>query len=100
MGDQGFRSEIRDWLRTRLEGGFAEVCGTGGPGREHEALDARIAWEQELGHGGWIGMAWPREAGGRDRPAQGDRSSTTRSCSVAPGGSAAPASATAPFLTR
>jgi len=66
VADEGFRSEIREWLRTRLDGEFAEVRGSGGPGREHEALDARIAWEQELGRGGWIGMAWPREAGGRD----------------------------------
>jgi alkylation response protein AidB-like acyl-CoA dehydrogenase len=61
-----FRAEVRDWLRTRLDGAFAEVRATGGPGREHEAVDARIAWERELGAGGFIGMAWPRPAGGRD----------------------------------
>ena len=63
-----FRAEIRDWLRSRLEGDFAAVVGAGGPGREHEALDARIAWEEELGRGHWIGMAWPEESGGRDLP--------------------------------
>ena len=57
---------MRTWLADRLDGPFAEVRGRGGPGREYEAVDARIAWEQELAAGGFVGMAWPRDAGGRD----------------------------------
>jgi alkylation response protein AidB-like acyl-CoA dehydrogenase len=29
-------------------------------------VDARIAWERELGAGGFIGMSWPRSVGGQD----------------------------------
>ena len=64
--DEAFRRDVHAWLAERLAGPFAEVRGRGGPGREYEAVDARIAWEQELGAGGFIGMAWPRDAGGRD----------------------------------
>jgi alkylation response protein AidB-like acyl-CoA dehydrogenase len=64
--DEEFRLEVRAWLRDRLEGDFAVVQGRGGPGREHEVLEERIAWEQELGRGRFIGMAWPAEVGGLD----------------------------------
>lgn len=60
-----FRAEIRDWLAAHLVGEFAPLVGTGGPGREHEHLELRLAWEQELGRGGWIGVGWPVAAGGR-----------------------------------
>jgi alkylation response protein AidB-like acyl-CoA dehydrogenase len=60
-----FREEVRSWLTERLQGDFVGVVGTGGPGREHEHVEERKAWEQELGRGKWIGLGWPREAGGR-----------------------------------
>ncbi|MEO6206245.1 MAG: acyl-CoA dehydrogenase family protein [Mycobacteriales bacterium] len=60
-----FRDEVRSWLIERLEGEFAGVVGTGGPGREHEHVEERQAWEQELGRGGWIGLGWSPDAGGR-----------------------------------
>jgi alkylation response protein AidB-like acyl-CoA dehydrogenase len=60
-----FREEVRSWLTERLQGDFVGVVGTGGPGREHEHGEERKAWEQELGRGKWIGLGWPREAGGR-----------------------------------
>jgi alkylation response protein AidB-like acyl-CoA dehydrogenase len=62
--DRAFADTVREWLVSRLEGDFAEVRGKGAPGREYEAVDARIAWERELGRAGFIGMAWPEEAGG------------------------------------
>ncbi len=61
----GFRNEVRDWLAAHLVGEFAALVGTGGPGREHEHVELRTAWEQELGRGGWIGLGWPAEVGGR-----------------------------------
>jgi alkylation response protein AidB-like acyl-CoA dehydrogenase len=64
--DEAYRRRVREWLTERLNGPFAEVRGKGAPGREHEAVDARIAWEQELGAGGFIGMSWPRAVGGQD----------------------------------
>jgi alkylation response protein AidB-like acyl-CoA dehydrogenase len=33
--------------------------------RETAALEDRLAWERELGAHGWIGLGWPKEAGGR-----------------------------------
>ena len=61
----GFREQVRTWLAEHLVGEFAPLVGTGGPGREHEHVELRTAWEQELGRGGWIGLGWPTTAGGR-----------------------------------
>ncbi|OPC82388.1 acyl-CoA dehydrogenase [Embleya scabrispora] len=64
--DEEFRAEVRAWLRENLSGEFAAAVGTGGPGSEHEHFEIRRAWELRLGEGGWIGLAWPREYGGRE----------------------------------
>ena len=53
------------WLGDHLVGDFASLGGAGGPGREHEGFDVRLAWEQELGKAGWVGLGWPAEFGGR-----------------------------------
>jgi len=63
--DEEFRAEVRDWLGEHLRGEFAELEGAGGSGREHEGLEERMAWERELGAGGWIGLGLPSEHGGR-----------------------------------
>ena len=59
------REQVRTWLDEHLTGEFAPLIGSGGPGREHEHVDLRLAWEQELGRGGWIGVGWPTAVGGR-----------------------------------
>ena len=61
----GFRGEVASWLAEHLTGRFAPLVGTGGPGREHENVELRREWEEELASGGWIGIAWPEEVGGR-----------------------------------
>jgi alkylation response protein AidB-like acyl-CoA dehydrogenase len=61
-----FRAEAREWLTRRLDGPFAAVRGRGGPGDEDACVDERREWELELGRGGWIGLSWPKEYGGRD----------------------------------
>jgi alkylation response protein AidB-like acyl-CoA dehydrogenase len=61
--DERFRAEVRAWLEVRLDGEFRHLRGRGGPGREHEAIEARMAWERELGSAGWIGLGWPAPAG-------------------------------------
>jgi len=61
----GFREEVRTWLAEHLVGDFVALKGTGGPGREHMHVALRHEWEKELGRGGWIGLGWPVEAGGR-----------------------------------
>jgi alkylation response protein AidB-like acyl-CoA dehydrogenase len=68
MTDEEFRAEIRRWLAGNLTGEFAALVGKGGPGREHEFVTERLAWERRLGEGGWIGLGWPAEDGGRGLP--------------------------------
>jgi alkylation response protein AidB-like acyl-CoA dehydrogenase len=63
--DQAFRGEVRAWLEDNLGGEFAGVRGRGGPGREHEAFDERVAWDRHLAAAGWTCLGWPVEYGGR-----------------------------------
>jgi alkylation response protein AidB-like acyl-CoA dehydrogenase len=63
--DEAFRAEARDWLTTKLAGEYAHIRGRGGPGDEHSLFPERLAWEQELGRAGWVGISWPTEYGGR-----------------------------------
>jgi alkylation response protein AidB-like acyl-CoA dehydrogenase len=57
--DEEFRGQVRDWLAEHLVGEYAALRGAGGPGREHEGFDVRLAWERLLGEHGWIGIGWP-----------------------------------------
>jgi alkylation response protein AidB-like acyl-CoA dehydrogenase len=66
--DAQFRHAVRDWLNENLAGQFAELRGLGGPGREHEAYDARLAWDRRLAAAGWTCLGWPAEHGGRAAP--------------------------------
>ena len=63
--DRTFREEVRQWLSDNLTGEFADARGAGWPGREHEALDVRLAWERRLGDAGWTCLGLPVEHGGR-----------------------------------
>jgi len=63
-----FRAEVRGWLAENLAGDFAPLVGSGGPGREHEFVRERMAWERRLGADGWIGLSWPEADGGRGLP--------------------------------
>ena len=63
--DEAFRAEMRDWLETALSGEFAGLRGTGGPGREHEFFEERLAWQRHLAAAGWTCLGWPEEYGGR-----------------------------------
>ncbi len=67
-GNEAFRAEVRAWLEDHLSGEFAELRGTGGPGREHEAYDGRLAWNRHLAEHGWTCLGWPVEHGGRGLP--------------------------------
>jgi len=66
--DEEFRATVRGWLAGNLTGEFAQLVGKGGPGREHEFVTERRAWERRLGEGGWIGLGWPVADGGRGLP--------------------------------
>ncbi|HEX6932500.1 MAG TPA: acyl-CoA dehydrogenase family protein, partial [Streptosporangiaceae bacterium] len=63
--DAEFRAAVRGWLTANLTGAFAGLRGAGGPGREHEAFEQRLAWDQHLAAAGWTALSWPAEHGGR-----------------------------------
>ena len=63
--DAAFREEVRTWLADHLTGEWASLRGLGGPGRDHEAYDERLAWNRHLAAHGWTCVGWPVEHGGR-----------------------------------
>jgi alkylation response protein AidB-like acyl-CoA dehydrogenase len=64
--DEQFRSQIRGWLEQNLSGEFAHLRGLGGPGREHEQFEERLAWNRHLAKSGWTCIGWPAQHGGRN----------------------------------
>jgi hypothetical protein len=62
---QEFRAEVRDWLADNLVGEFADIKGLGGPGREDQAFEQRLAWNRHLAAAGLTCLGWPEEHGGR-----------------------------------
>ena len=63
--DEAFRAEVAGWLAANLCGEFECIRYRGGPGDEHSFVEERKAWERKLHEGGWTGIGWPREYGGR-----------------------------------
>lgn len=58
--EEGFRRELRGWLDANVDPGdsreFADL------GEEVRVL---VAWQKKLHSGGWVGVHWPAEYGGR-----------------------------------
>ncbi|MEC5213912.1 alkylation response protein AidB-like acyl-CoA dehydrogenase [Polaromonas sp. CG_9.5] len=66
--EKAFRASVRGWMGENLRGEFEPLRhahGLGAPGYE-PALAKR--WEQQLAAGGWTGLGWPRQHGGRELP--------------------------------
>jgi alkylation response protein AidB-like acyl-CoA dehydrogenase len=63
--DETFRKEIRAWLSDHVVGSFAALGGRGGSGDETFGFEVRLEWEKVLAAGGWTGIGWPVEHGGR-----------------------------------
>jgi alkylation response protein AidB-like acyl-CoA dehydrogenase len=59
-----FRMQARAWLAQNLPPGFG-VPGYRGPQEPAERLRLGRAWQRRLWQGGFAGLAWPREYGGR-----------------------------------
>jgi alkylation response protein AidB-like acyl-CoA dehydrogenase len=59
--EQQFRDELRDWLAAHAPRNWQH--------RRDESVDAHFAflrdWQRTLYEGGWAGISWPREYGGR-----------------------------------
>ncbi len=58
---ESIRAEVRDWLSANLPEGWS------GLGRlaEGDHLKWMQAWRRRLSEGGWLGLKWPTEYGGR-----------------------------------
>ncbi len=63
--DEAFRKEIAAWMARHLCGEFEPLRFRGGPGDEHSFPEERKAWERKLADGGWTGVGWSQEHGGR-----------------------------------
>ena len=63
--DEAFRKEVRAWLSDHVVGEFAALGGRGGSGDETYGFETRLEWEKVLAAGGWTGLGWPVEYGGR-----------------------------------
>ena len=58
------RQEIRAWLKQNLPSGYG-VPGYRGPHDPEERIREARAWQRKLFDGGWSGLSWPEEYGGR-----------------------------------
>ena len=59
-----FRSEVREWLREHLPQGWLSDPDPMPSDRDAE-VELRRWWQKELYEGGWAGLSWPAEYGGR-----------------------------------
>jgi len=58
-----FRDELRQWLKESLPKGWGTSVFE--PQAEDERAQFRLEWERKLFKGGWSGLDWPRQYGGR-----------------------------------
>lgn len=61
--EKRMREEVRNWLRDNLPAGWGTTVHE--PDDEAARAAFRLDWEKRLYRGGWSGIAWPREYGGR-----------------------------------
>jgi len=61
--EEEFRTELRAWLKENLPDRWPETVG--GSETDPEYLDYLRQWQQTVFAGGWSGIAWPKEYGGR-----------------------------------
>jgi alkylation response protein AidB-like acyl-CoA dehydrogenase len=60
--EETFRNEVRSWLDRNLPAEWRHR-GVGGY-REDDETEIQRGWQRRLYEGGWLKLAWPREAGG------------------------------------
>src|SRR5262245_29625849 len=59
-----FRDELRTWLGANLKRAWRDEVRAPGA-TEAGLIDIRRAWQKRLHGAGYLGIAWPREWGGR-----------------------------------
>ncbi|HYR78687.1 MAG TPA: acyl-CoA dehydrogenase family protein, partial [Candidatus Dormibacteraeota bacterium] len=64
--DEAFRSEFKSWLSANLPKAGKAEDGMDFM-RESSADDwkRRLEWHKKMHSGGWVGISWPKEYGGR-----------------------------------
>jgi alkylation response protein AidB-like acyl-CoA dehydrogenase len=62
--EEAFRQQVRGWLYQNLPPGWG-TPGHHAPRSAAEKIAASKAWQATLYRGGWAGMTWPRQCGGR-----------------------------------
>jgi alkylation response protein AidB-like acyl-CoA dehydrogenase len=62
--EEAFRKEVSDWLDANLPPDFDPDRFEFGMTAD-ERYDWQLAWHRRLHAGGWVGLHWPREYGGR-----------------------------------
>src|SRR5260370_12162477 len=64
--DEAFRAELRSWLGANLPGGERSEHAEGAFSDENPShWQRRVAWHKKMHGGGWVGISWPKEYGGR-----------------------------------
>jgi len=61
--EASFRKEVRDWLEANLTDDFRQSQLSVGP--MEERVEVLRDWQATLNRGGWLGISWPKEYGGR-----------------------------------
>ncbi len=61
---EAFRRQVRDWLQANLPPGWGTPAYRSPQTPEEQVAFAR-AWQRKLFEGGWAGLTWPKEYGGR-----------------------------------
>jgi alkylation response protein AidB-like acyl-CoA dehydrogenase len=62
--EEAFRSEVRRWLESTLPALQSDPARRA-PRSAADKIEASKAWQRTLFDGGWAGITWPREYGGR-----------------------------------
>src|SRR5262249_46299311 len=61
---EAFRKEVRHWLETNLPDGLRGRAFAASRA-DHEEVRKLRAWQKKMYEGGYVGIDWPREFGGR-----------------------------------
>ena len=62
---QSFRDEVRDWLKRNLPRDWIERFRGGSDIPRPEAYEFLRGWQRKMYEAGFVGLTWPKEAGGR-----------------------------------
>jgi alkylation response protein AidB-like acyl-CoA dehydrogenase len=62
---EGFRDEVRSWLRTNLPEGWVDRVHGGSDVPRAEAYEFLRTWQRRMHEGGLVGITWPKDYGGR-----------------------------------